>query len=155
MNLDLRSTSNMAVSKSIALLSKHLHDRYGCRSVMIWAAIWYGGRSELRIADCTMTGRKYRDEIVVLYAVPTVHQQALMFQHDNTTSRHSVIVRQCLHQVEIPTLNWPARSPDLATIEHAWDMLGHQLQSSYSQPPATYSFERVLIAVAAYRSATA
>ena len=89
-----------------------------------------------------MTGRKYRDEIVVLYVIPTVHQQALTFQHDNATSRHSVIVQQCLHQVGIPTLNWPARSPDLATIEHAWDMLGHRLQSSYCQPPATLAVSK-------------
>ena len=49
------------------------HHRYGGGSVMIWAALWYGGRSEFRIVDGAITGRKYRDKIVVQYVIPTVH----------------------------------------------------------------------------------
>ena len=35
-------------------------------------------------------------------------------------ARHT---RNVLQQLNIPTIDWPARSPDLSPIEHLWDYL--------------------------------
>ena len=35
----------------------------------------------------------------------------------------------CIHNVNV--LQWPARSPDLAPIEHLWDHLGRQVRERH------------------------
>ena len=113
------------------------HDRYGGGSVMVWGAIWHGGRSFLHVVDGTMTGRKYRDEVILPLVIPTVRAHNLVFQQDNATLHRASIVTQCLLQNGIPTLPWPPRSPDLSPIEHAWDLLGRRLRDAYPLPPAS------------------
>ncbi|GFT34497.1 transposable element Tc3 transposase [Trichonephila clavipes] len=36
----------------------------------------------------------------------------------------------------IQRMSWPANSPDLNHIEHAWDMLGRQI-ATFSHPPSS------------------
>ena len=48
------------------------HDRYGGGSVLIWAGIWYGGRTALCVVDGTMTGPKYVNQIILPKVFPTV-----------------------------------------------------------------------------------
>lgn len=111
------------------------HDRYGGGSVLVWGGIWFGGRSSLCIVDGTMTGRKYVNEIVIPHVIPTVQQHSLLFQHDNAPPHRASLVSQCLQQHGIPQIPWPARSPDLSPIEHAWDMLGRRIRQCYPHPP--------------------
>lgn len=44
---------------------------------------------------------------MVAFYIPTVHQNALVFQHDNALPHRSIILQQCFNQCEMPKLNWP------------------------------------------------
>lgn len=119
------------------------HDRYGGGSVLVWAAIWHGGRSPLCIVDGTMTGQKYRDEILLPHVVPIVQAENLTFQQDNATPHRARIALQFLEEHGVPTLPWPARSPDLSPIEHAWDLLGRRMREAYHVPPSSLNVLRL------------
>lgn len=57
------------------------------------------------------------------------------FQQDNATPHRARIALQFLEEHEVPTLPWPARSPGLSPIEHAWDLLGRRMREVYEAPP--------------------
>lgn len=38
-------------------------------------------------------------------------------------------MQEYLHEVGVKTLDWPANSPDLNTIEHLWDNMGRRLRN--------------------------
>lgn len=110
------------------------HDRYGGGSVMLWAGVWHGGRTLAIRVQGTMTGERYH-EIVTSVVIPTATQHGLVFQDDNATPHRTAKVKATVAEAGILTLSWPARSPDLSPIEHAWDELGRRLRDSYSIPP--------------------
>ncbi|GFW79938.1 transposable element Tcb2 transposase [Trichonephila clavipes] len=84
-------------------------DRYPTCSIMVWAGIMIDGRTRLHmVANGTMTGQRYIDEVLL--------------PHD------------CLDSEGIQRLVWPARSPDLISIENVWDALGRQV-AGRNYPP--------------------
>ncbi|GFX91963.1 transposable element Tcb1 transposase [Trichonephila clavipes] len=84
-------------------------DRYPICSIMVWAGIMINGRTRLHVvANGTMTGQRYIDEVLLL--------------HD------------CPDSEGIQRLVWPARSPDLNPIENVWDALGRQV-AGRNYPP--------------------
>lgn len=121
------------------------HDRYGGGSVMIWAAMWFGGRTAAVKISGTLNGERYKN-IIQTIVVPTASSQDLTFQDDNATPHRASTVRQTLEAAGVTTLPWPSRSPDLSPIEHAWDNLGRKVRDSYALPPTnlTELAERLL-----------
>ncbi|GFX42842.1 transposable element Tc1 transposase [Trichonephila clavipes] len=88
-------------------------DRYPTCSIMVWAGIMINGRTRLHVvANETMTGQRYIDEFYFL-----------MF-----------VFSDCLESEGIQRLVWPARSPDLNSIENVWDALGRQV-AGRNYPP--------------------
>lgn len=112
------------------------HDRYGGGSVLIWAGIWHGGRTIAVRINGTVTGQSYL-RILTSLVIPTVQEHGLVFQDDNATPHRAAIVRQAVLDSGVNTLPWPARSPDLSPIEHAWDALGRKVRESYEHSPTT------------------
>jgi len=49
-----------------------------------------------------------------------------------------------LNSVNIRVMPWPALSPDLAPIEHAWDELGRRVYSRPNKPTTVDGLRRVL-----------
>ena len=48
---------------------------------------------------------------------------------DNARAHRARITNRYFEQAAIVRLDWPARSPDLNPIEHAWDMLQKAISS--------------------------
>ncbi|GFU76733.1 transposable element Tc3 transposase [Trichonephila clavipes] len=53
---------------------------------------------------------------------------------DNATCHRTLAVQDCLDREGIQRLVWPARSPDLNSIENVWDALGRQV-AGRNYPP--------------------
>ncbi|GFX67785.1 transposable element Tcb2 transposase [Trichonephila clavipes] len=58
------------------------------------------------------------------------------FMNDNAPCHRTVAAEQLLEIEDIERMDWPARSPDLNPIEHAWDFLGRRL-AARTLPPGT------------------
>ena len=54
--------------------------------------------------------------------------------HDNARPHIAQKVCRYLSALNLSTINWPARSPDLNPIEHIWDMLGRSLKKRSLAP---------------------
>ncbi|GFV75782.1 transposable element Tc1 transposase [Trichonephila clavipes] len=96
-------------------------DRYPTCSIMVWAGIMTNGRTRLHVdANGTMTGQRYIDE-VLLHHVRLFRGAVggkFVFMDDNATCHRTLAVQDCLDSEGIQRLVWPARSPDINTIEN-------------------------------------
>ena len=81
--------------------------------------------------------RAVQKNIVLPVVIPTAQEHQLIFQDDNATTHRAATVRAAVRDSGIPILPWPARSPDLSPIEHAWDELGRRVRSNYHHAPST------------------
>ncbi|GFX64179.1 transposable element Tcb2 transposase [Trichonephila clavipes] len=59
----------------------------------------------------------------------------VIFQQDNAWPHTVRVSQNCL--CTVTNLPWPARSPDLSTIEHIWDRLGWRVE----HPPSLNELE--------------
>ena len=75
----------------------------------------------LKVVDGTLTGIKYRDEIIRPHVLPFVQQHNATLQQDNARPHVVLVVTDFLIQNNVNVLPWPAMSPDLSPIEHVWD----------------------------------
>ncbi|GFT37290.1 transposable element Tcb2 transposase [Trichonephila clavipes] len=105
-------------------------DRYGGRGVLIWGGIMLGSRRDLHIFDAgSVNETRYCNEILLPYV-------QFLFMDDNAPCHRTVAAEQLLESEDIERMDWPARSPDLNPIEHAWDFLGRRL-AARTLPPVT------------------
>jgi hypothetical protein len=82
---------------------------------------------------------RYIRDILEPHVVPFAPfkgEDFLLITHDNAEPHIANVVRNYINEVNIVTLNWPARSSDLNPIEHVWDRLGQRVLS-LPLPPQT------------------
>ena len=83
-----------------------------------------------------ITAVRYRDEvlepIVRPYAVALGGTFIVM--QDNARAHTARVSMTFLDDEGITVMNWPARTPDLNTIEHAWDMLSKRIRQRQHPP---------------------
>ncbi|GFV06213.1 transposable element Tcb1 transposase, partial [Trichonephila clavipes] len=73
-----------------------------------------------------MTRQLYVHDILQPHVLPLMQRlPGATFQQDNARPHTAKLSQDCLRTVS--TLPWPARSPDLSSIEHIWDHLGRQV----------------------------
>jgi transposase len=122
-------------------------DAYGGGSVMVWAGVSLGGRTDLYLLPSgTMNGQRYRDEVLDPYVRPYAGAigDTFILQDDNARPHRSRLVDQYLQENTIQRMEWPARSPDLNPIEHVWDALGRRIAALNPPPQNIQGLRRAL-----------
>jgi hypothetical protein len=98
-------------------------------SQMIWAAFsGVGGSSEIYVLERDFESKKhgysaksYLDCLKEM--MPQIWRDDLSFMHDNARIHTAGSVKTWLDENCVKVISWPARSPDLNPIEHAWARL--------------------------------
>ena len=65
--------------------------------------------------------------------------------NDNARAHRARLIDQYLEQATIVRMEWPARSPDLNPVEHAWDMLQTAVSSLPVQPASVQKLRQALL----------
>lgn len=110
----------------------------GGGSVMVWGGIHHGGKTSLVVPEGNLNAVVYRD-ILENHCLPharRVYGNNFRLQDDNATPHRAGAVRHFLEAEGVEQLPWPACSPDMNPIEHAWDTLGRAINDS-DNPPET------------------
>jgi transposase len=125
----------------------HECDRFGGRSVMVWAGITHCGRTDLKIVNGNLNAVRYHDEILSAIVQPFIarHRNCHTFQQDHARCHVACICNLFLAQNNINVLPWPALSPDLSPNEHLWDELDKRVRRRPQQPESVDQLRTALL----------
>ena len=106
------------------------------------------GKTDLHVIDNgILTAQRYVNEILKVHVRPYADAIGpdFILMDDNARAHRTRITNRCLEEAAIVRLDWPARSPDLNPIEHAWDMLQTAISSRQVQPATIRELREALI----------
>ena len=97
-------------------------------TIMVWAGIRMGSRTDLVLIQGTLTADKYCREVVEPVVAPLRQQMGedFVFMQDNARAHTAGAVMNVFREHDITVLDWPPQSCDMNPIEHAWDLLGRK-----------------------------
>ena len=106
--------------------------------LMIWGAIWKGGRSELVVMqrDESTAAHSYTSwsyiEALKKGLLPN-YTPGRFFQQDNARIHVSQASKDFLERHGIWVIDWPAHSPDMNPIEHVWKKMKEILNRDFPE----------------------
>ena len=106
-------------------------------SIMVWGAIWIGGRSDLVIMtrddNTTANGYSANSYISVLeQALPRCWQPGMKFMQDKALIHTAKKVKKWPEESGISVIDWPPYSPDFNPIEHVWAKMKEWIHQHFS-----------------------
>ena len=102
--------------------------RGGRVSISVWGMIVVEGAGRLIRVQGRMNSRQYVDRILNTTVIPYCRQHPLrVYMHDNASIHKSAVTKNALRNAGVPTLYWPAKSPDLNPIENYWAKLKQEI----------------------------
>ena len=118
----------------------------GGGGVMVWGMIFANGNIWLEWLKGRQNSESYK-QLLDEKALPRIRREMgndFVLQQDNCSIHMSKLMKEWMAKVNMTTLEWPARSPDLNLIENVWEMLA---QLVYDGPEITKQaqlWERIL-----------
>ena len=117
-------------------------------SLHVWAGISLRGKTELVFLERNVTGDTY-GRILQTHLLPFMNRTFggtanCILQDDNAPAHRAAAVQQLKEQMEIRTLRWPSRSPDMNPIEHVWSALKRSITVNH-QPQNIAQLREALV----------
>ncbi len=119
----------------------------GGASVMAWAAFSHYGISELVFVSGRMNAEHYCSILErALLPLLADHAPNTQYHQNNAPPHIANYIMQWLSDNDVDVLPWPARSPDLNSIENAWVELARAVYANGRQYDYTEDLEESMVA---------
>ncbi|KAJ4444708.1 hypothetical protein ANN_06505 [Periplaneta americana] len=111
------------------------HQQFG-GSILFWAGVMFGRRTPLVSIEGNMTAAVYENNILqpIVSGFAETVGEGFTLQDDNARPHRAHSVQRYLVEHGIRRMDWPACSPDMNCIEHAWSFLRRAISNRPHHP---------------------